>query len=209
MKYIISILILLIGINTLVAGQDTYSSSGRPDHAQKHKKEQGYDPSRLIFGGGVVLAFGTGYADLGISPIVGYRFTNNFSAGVGIGYEYLKSTVAFYDPNTGYYQNYQNTANIISPNIWARYIFWRNIFVEGTFEYDILNYGQYYTDNFGNLASGSYSVNVPCLLMGAGVKQSLGGRASLFIEILYDVLQNPNSPYYETVVPRAGIVFGF
>jgi hypothetical protein len=208
MKYIVSILMLFVGINT-VSAQDTYSSSGRPDHAQKHKKEGGYDPSRLIFGGGFVAGIGTGYSDLGISPVVGYRFTNNFSAGVGLGYEYLKSTITYIDLNSGNYINYPTQANIITPNIWARYIFWRNIFVDGTFEYNILKYSQYYTDNNGYPVSGSYSVNVPSFLLGLGIKQPLGGRVYFFGEILYDVLQNVNSPYYGTVVPRAGILVGF
>lgn len=46
MKYILSILMLCFGINSVVSAQDTYSSSGRPDHAQqKHKKEEGFDPA--------------------------------------------------------------------------------------------------------------------------------------------------------------------
>lgn len=204
MKYIIPILMLCVGMTA--SGQEVYSSSGRPDHAQKHKKQQGFDASKLIFGGGFVASFGSGYSDFGISPVVGYRFTEHFAAGVGLGYEYLKSQLTFYDPNTGYYVNYPTQANIIYPSIWARYLVWRNIFVDGTFEYNMLRYSQYYDSNGYPI---SFSVNVPCFLLGAGVKQPLGGRVYFFGEILYDVLQNVNSPYYGTIIPRAGVLVGF
>ncbi len=209
MKYLIYVLVWGMSIST-VSAQETYSSSGRPDHAQKHKKKEGaYDPSRLIFGGGLVAGFGTGYSNFGISPTVGYRFTDNFAAGIGLGYEYLKSTISYIDFNSGLYVDYPTKANIITPSIWARYLVWRNIFIDGTFEYNFLRYSEYVTDNNGLPVTGTFNVNVPCMLLGAGIKQPLGGRVYFFGEILYDVLQNANSPYYGTIVPRAGILVGF
>jgi len=208
MKYF-ALILLCFSIYTSAVAQDVYSSSGRPDHAKKQKKEEGFDPSKLILGGGIGLGFGNQYADIVIAPTVGYRFTNHFAAGIGLGYEYYKNQLTIIDPYYGTLTTYPEQANIITPNIWGRYFVWRNIFIDGTFEYDLIRYSQYtYTDNFGNIVTGKYNVNVPCLLGGLGVKQPLGGRAYAYFEILYDVLQNTNSPYYGTIVPRAGILVG-
>jgi uncharacterized protein (UPF0147 family) len=46
------------------------------------------------------------------------------------------------------------------------------------------------------------------LLLGGGYSSSIGRSAGFFISILYDVLQDPNSPYYGQPVIRAGVGFG-
>lgn len=112
MKYIVSVLMLCLGISFANA-QEVYTSSGRNVHAKKEKKVTGFDPSRLIIGGGIIASFGTGYTDAGISPIVGYAITDHFAAGIGIGYEYFSIQNAYYNQYTGVYDNYTDKANII------------------------------------------------------------------------------------------------
>ena len=193
----------------LATAQEVYTSSGRPEYAKKkQKKQKGYDPSRLIVGGGLVAAFGTGYADVGVSPIVGYRFTDHFSAGVGLGYEFQKNTVELYDQNTQTYNPYNATASIISPSIWSRYFVYRNIFLTGIFEYDLLYINQPTYDINTNIVNQSFGETAPCLLLGGGIRQPLGGRVSVIAEILYDVLQQPYSPYLGEPVVHFGIVAG-
>jgi len=209
MKYIIAALLFCFGLNVAVA-QEVYTSTGRSgEHAKKYKKQKGYDPSKLILGGTAIVGFGGGYADLGIMPFIGYHFTKNFSAGVGLGYEYLKSEQYLW--NGVEYQNYPAQANIISPNIWARHTIWRNLYASGVFEYDYMMFSDYnYTyDNNGNTIVGSEknNIGVPCLLLGPGYRMG-NGRFSGYFELLYDVLQQPNSPYYGTIVPRIGLCVG-
>lgn len=208
MRYLLLIVIVALGIQTASA-QDVYTSSGRPQYAKKKEnKKKGYDPSKLILGGGLVASFGSGYADLGVSPIIGYRFTDRFSAGVGLGYEYLKNTIELYDQYSGAYNPYNTSASIISPSVWSRCFVYRNVFLTGVFEYDVmfLNTADY--DNSGNIYTEKSTLNVPCLLLGGGLRQPLGGRVSVVAELLYDVLQQPNSPYLGQPVIRFGIVAG-
>lgn len=207
MKKVLITICFCMGLQSLMA-QEVYNSSGRSGKGQKHKQEKGFDPSRLVFGGGFVASFGTGYSNFGLSPVVGYHFNDRITAGVGLGYEYLKNTIQFYNLNTGLYDNYPVKANIYYPSVWARVNIIQNIFMDANFEYNMLRYSQYYYDNNGLPASGTFSVNVPCLLIGAGYKSSLGGRAYMFAEVLYDVLQNSNSPYYGTIIPRIGFMVG-
>ena len=203
MKYIVSVLMLCLGVS-LANGQEVYTSSGRSIHAKKEKKVKGFDPSRLILGGGLVAGFGTGYVDAGISPIAGYAITDHFSAGIGIGYEYLYEKYSDYSLESTY------KSNIIYPSVWARYIVFRNIFVESSFEYDLVTQSQSYFDGTSTTNQNA-SANVPCLLVGAGIRQPIGGRVSVVAELLYDVLQQQQyfNPYYGQPVLRIGICTGF
>ena len=191
MRYITLVVLLFIGIS-YASAQDVYTSSGKAGYHKKTKKQKGYDPDKLIIGGGLNAGIGGGYANAGISPIVGYRFTKRFSAGIGLGYQFYKDPVAYdpINPNKVYYA-YEN---IVYPSVWGRYFVWRNIFMDATFEYDFINL-KYPLDQYGNYNATKSNVTNPCLLIGAGVRQPLAGRVSLFAELIYDVLQGEYSPY--------------
>ena len=202
MKQIVLILAVCIGFGSLYA-QDIYTSSGGHPGFHKKAKKKGYDPDKLIVGGGFSAAFGGGDIDLGIAPVVGYRFTKNFSAGVGLGYQYYRFTT-YQDQYSTYYE----TDNIIYPSVWARYFFYRNIYFTTTFEYDFIHIKGTYLDNYGILNPENASVTAPCLLTGFGFKQPLGGRVCGVLEVMYDVLQQQYSPYLGQPVMRLGIIAG-
>jgi hypothetical protein len=52
-----------------------------------------------------------------------------------------------------------------------------------------MSYDQYYSQNE------SGRVSVPYVFVGAGYRQSLGGAVWLNAQVLFDVLQDSNSPY--------------
>lgn len=188
MKNILFILLFALGA-TAAHGQEVYNSSGKANYKNK-KKQKGYDPDKLILGGGMNLAFGSGYANVGVSPIVGYRLTNHFSAGVGVGYQYYKFP-SYLDPFNNYHFTYMN---IVYPNFWTRLFVYRNFFVTGTYEYDFITLKEP-LDRFGNLKQTKESVNNQCLLVGVGLRQPIAGRVSFYGELFYDVLQGKYSPY--------------
>ncbi len=202
MKYGIFIFLLLFGYCGVMA-QEVYNSSGKVNYKGK-KKKAGYDPDKLILGGGINLAFGAGYANVGASPIVGYRFKKKFSAGVGVGYQYYKYP-SYVDPYNSVHYTYMN---IVYPNVWTRYFVFRNIFVTGTYEHDFINMKEP-LDRYGNLKQVKEKVTNDCVLVGIGGKQPLGGRVSFYGELFYDVLQGDYSPYpKKSPALRFGIVAG-
>src|SRR5688572_5075953 len=89
--YRISIIIALcVGLAASASAQEVYNSSGERRVAPKKKEaKKGFDPQRLIYGGGLGLSFGTITA-VGVAPVLGYRITDNFAAGIGLGYQYLR-----------------------------------------------------------------------------------------------------------------------
>ncbi len=193
MKKLVWVVLLLAGFSGAMA-QEVYNSSGKANY-KGNKEKGGFDPDKLVLGGGLNLGIGGGFARLGASPIVGYRIANHLFAGVGCGYQYYKAP---YDDLHNIYQN------IIYPNLWARYFVYRNFFINATYEYDIITQRSP-LDRYGNFNQTTSNFTNSALLAAVGLKQPLGGRVSFYGELYYDVLQGKYSPY-----PRnwPGIRFG-
>jgi len=189
MKNIILVFLLFAGIS-YASAQEVYTSSGKPGYHKKTKKKKGYDPDRVIIGAGLNAGYGDGFANVGISPILGYRITTHFQAGIGVGYQYYQQPTTIDPAKNDYIRE-----NIIYPNIWTRYFVYRNFFVDGTLEYDFINLKQPGYDLNLNVPTVKQNVTNTCLLLGAGIRQPLGGRVSVYLELIYDLLQGPYSPY--------------
>jgi hypothetical protein len=214
-QYFMKKIFLMLGLVALAfnsIAQEVYSSSGRPvDDKKKYDDEEvkGFDPSKLIFGGGFVFGIGGGVTNLGVMPVIGYRFTDKFAAGIGLGYQYYKAKDVPIVNGSGLLVNTADyKTSIYKGSIWARYMLFRNIFVhlepemnslEKTPEIDPV------TLNFRK----ADRIFVPSLLAGAGLRQPISDRVSFVAMVLYDVLQEPYSPYLNTIDLRIGVNVGF
>jgi hypothetical protein len=170
------LLALVVCVTTISAfAQDTvYSSSGRPvSEYRKRQKEEDkkFDKSKLIFGGGLIFGVGNGMTNLGVSPIIGYRFTDKFAAGIGLGYQYLslKNAAEYIDSTNGAIRSYTLKTSIYTASIWARYLVWRNIFVH--LEPEMNSFEQFRQPN--NFTITRERVFVPSVLVGAGLRQPI------------------------------------
>lgn len=175
---------------------------------------------RLIFEGIIGAQFGTITA-IEASPLVGYKLTDDFIAGIGLTYQYSK-----YD---NFYMNTENgslsdrSINIIGGRLFSRYYF-SNLFeglglLSGLFahaEYEYLTYNVNYkvdpngkyVDVYGiPYSTGNEHLQVPGFLIGGGLNQSIGGRAYGSILILYNLNETNNTPYSNPVF-RIGFGFG-
>ena len=195
-----------------VYAQDVYNSSGSATGYKHKKKQKGYDPSKLIIGATFNAFWSGDFANFGLGPTVGYKLTNELSAGVGLGYQFNKVPDFYALPDVnGNYPALKE--NLIYPSLWAKYQVWGNIFVDANFEYDLININGYNVqyDANGNAynVSAKFNTAVPCLLVGVGLRQPMGGRLAGFLEVLYDVMQQRYSPYaQEFPVVRFGITTG-
>lgn len=129
---------------------------------------------RIYFGGGLGFSTGTYQTNVSLSPIMGYMITQQWSAGVGASYQYLK--IKHYD---------------ISDNMWGGKLFTRyniNQFFIQT-EYDYINYDRNLFDdeNVRNTATR--------LLAGGGISQPLGNNGAINFVALYDLTYNNVGPY--------------
>ncbi len=147
---------------------------------------------RIYIGGNLGLQFGTNTV-INVSPQVGYRVTEKFVPGIGITYIYFN----FRDP----YSNSRYESSIYGGSIFGKYFFTQNFFAHA--EYEELNLDGY--DRF----LGKYSrIWVPSLFLGGGYNQPLGQRGFIQLLVLFEVLQDVNSPYYRNN-PVIRIGFGF
>ena len=214
MKRIFVVLLLCLGFISAQA-QEVYNSSGRKGEAKFAKKETGFDPSRVIFGGGLGLGFGSGYFYGGLSPVVGYMITDKFAAGIGLSYQYYRNKfdeVSAYDYNGNYAGDYQfdRKSSIYTGSLWARYIVWKNLFVQ--VQPEILNVDKYQNfriDNFNVVHADNVRQWAPAALVGLGLRQPITRNASLILLAMYDVIQDPNTPYYQTIDISFGFNVGF
>jgi hypothetical protein len=209
MKRIIFAVVLALTAFGAVA-QDVYSSSGKPmsDYRKKQQEEEkGFNKDNLVFGGGMALGFSNGIINIGVMPIIGYRFTEKFAAGVGLGYQYFqaKDYLLYKDKATNAVRGYTLKSSIYSGSIWARYLIWNGIFAHIEPEINSFEYA-YPVDQYTIIEE---RITVPSLLMGAGIRQPVSDRTSIMATILYDVLQYPNSPYLNRVDIRFGVSVGF
>ena len=134
---------------------------------------------RIWFGGGVGLSFGTVTA-IQLDPMLGYKVDEGgkFTAGIGASYWYLRDN-RFAANNT--FQGYGYRP-------FLRYRFIEQAYAHAEFLH--MN-----VDAYNSVTERIQRLWVPHLLVGAGYVQPLGGRSSIFIQVLFDVLQDPNSIY--------------
>jgi hypothetical protein len=206
MKKISLVLMLCLCTAAYASAQDVYNSSGTRAFKKKNDQPKGFDPQRLIFGGGLGLSFGT-VTSIGVAPIIGYRITDHFSAGIGLIYQYLQQNDYYYLQGN----NYDYKASILAPSIWTRYVVFTNLFVQAAYEHNFISYTdiRYDQNGSGNIESYKVKYNCPSLLLGGGYRQPVSENSSMLVMILYDVLQDPYSPYYGRLDFRFGFAVGF
>jgi hypothetical protein len=228
MKRLILLAILCFGIFQSQA-QEVYNSTGKVGKARykDNQTKKGFDPHRLIFGGGLGLAFGS-VTNIYVAPSVGYRITDKFAAGVSLGYNYYreKDAIYTYNLNSGQKKYMDFTQSIYTGSIWGRYIVIPNIMLQAEFEVNNItsyDYTQTTFDKDGWAVYPHSRLTIPSLLLGGGYRQPIGETSSFFILAMYDVLQDlPGntrtdvngskysiSPYANRVDIRFGFALGF
>jgi len=149
---------------------------------------------RLWFGGGIGLSFGTITA-VQLDPVVGIYLDRprKLSVGVGPSYSYFRDTryaPPYEQSNYGY-------------RVFGRYRVIEQAFLHGEFLH--VN-----TEPFYNFSDRTGRIWVPHLLLGAGYVQPVGGNSSFYIQVLFEVLQDPNSIYFATgPIFSGGVGVGF
>lgn len=139
---------------------------------------------RIYLGGGGGFSGGTNYLNLSLSPLIGYKFTEDFSGGVQISYQYVK----FLDVS---WSNYGGGP-------FLRYNITDKLF--GYTQYEYLNVG----------SVGEQRYNFTSLFVGLGYTEPINRNVAFNITALYNVLygDGANSPYASPLQFRVGIVVG-
>ncbi len=178
----------------------------KKEQSKKETKEATGFASRLWYGGGVGLGLSNSSFNFGLSPMVGYKLTENFSAGVRLplSYDYFK--VRGTDNSVATYSNIDYGAGA-----FTRYKFFRNIFAHA--EYDRIwsktpatqnGFLLIDPDNPGKLLKEKLQKDEFHL----GLGYSSGERIGYEISVLYNVLEDPQSNNIPWSI-RAGFNYKF
>lgn len=165
MRQFITVIVVIGLLSGLIFAQQT-------DQQRQPKQE----PSKVYWGGELSLSFGN-YFHIGIIPMVGYKVTPQFHLGGKIGYSYTED------------KRYEVklTSHNYGGSIFSRYLIVRGLYAHAEFLY--WSY-QYQTEQLEGERTW-----VPFVLLGGGYIQPISPGVSLFVEVLWDVLRDENSPY--------------
>jgi len=186
MKKTMLLSILVLSVNLLFSqtintteinkSDSTYQQKSPEQEQVKKQKKAKSHQNKLFFGGSLGFSFGS-YTSIRVYPMIGYKLTPKLSTGVKFMYEYSKHNAS------------SNTYNNYGASIFARYRIIPQIYVHA--EYNYMNYQGYNYNNEG------YRYAVPYLFLGGGFVQRIGKSTYAYAEILFDVLNDSNSPYNE------------
>lgn len=132
--------------------------------------------NKLYFGGYVNATFG-GYTVIGVEPLVGYNLTPRISLGGKLSYEYIS--------DKRYDEDY--SASNYGFSVFTRLRVTQRLYAHA--EYSAMNYKLFYTNGQDEREW------VPFLFLGGGIIQPISKNTWVTAEVLFDVLQNEDSPY--------------
>ena len=171
------ILFLLIYIN-VSAQQDTTIVNEEPKPKTSNDE---YSQSRWYYGGNVGFSFWNNYFYVSIEPLIAYKITPQFSVGGKIGYAYSSDSSVDPSFNTSSYGG----------SIFSRYRIIPQFYLHGEFAY--VSYENVYLKPLGNYTTERNWV--PFLLLGGGFSQLISKNVWAYAEVLFDVINDSNSPY--------------
>ncbi len=145
--------------------------------------------NKFYTGGGFGLQIGN-VTFIGVSPILGYNVTQNFSVGIGANYQYTD------------YRQYDFSVNTYGGSVFGRYTIWRSIFAHAEFEMLKMQYPELINNQINKKW-----MNVSSLFAGGGVRQMIGENSSLVLLVLWNFNETPYSPYSNPVF-RIGFEIG-
>lgn len=153
-----------------------YCQDNENKHLENKKVERPY-----FTGGNFGLQFGSVTA-IDVSPILGYRITENIAVGIGATYQYFKD--ARYIPSI--------STDVYGGRLFARYYFFERFFFHA--EYELINYEKLsIIPGTTNLMNERIWENN--FFLGAGYRQLIGEFSSMHLSVLWNFNQGPYSPY--------------
>lgn len=173
--------------STRMNNQPKFTPQEKPTQVAKQKESF----NRIYYGGSLGFSFGT-VTSVRVDPLLGYRLTPKLSIGVKALYEYNSYKV--YDIR----QNFNNYGG----SFFSRFRFVPQAYAHAEFSY--VNY------EFVGFNNAKYRQGVPFIFLGGGFSQPMGSNSSFYAQILFDVLNDVNSPYQEwTPFYSVGVSIGF
>lgn len=175
---------------------------------------------RVYIGGALGVSFGTYSTLIDVSPMFGYALTNDLIVGIGLSYKYYRYKDYYLNMDNGKLEDYKT--HMYGGSIYSRYFLTsigipiiENMFLHAELEplvfrneYRYSPYGKYY-DPYGNkYTKETDQINITSYFLGGGLRQLLGARSYMYIEVLWNFNEELYTPYSNPRV-RIGFAAGF
>jgi hypothetical protein len=186
----------LFGILLILVLTNTFAQEFITEEEATGKKERSTFWERVYFGGDFGMAFGS-VTSVNVAPEMGYIFTDRFSAGGGIIYQYYS-----------YSSNYNPfKTSVYGGKVFFRYFVWDNVFLYNVNEIVSLESKYYdYTGQYQN--QNRFWMISP--LLGAGYMSRFSNKGGISLMVLFNLNNSENSPYYSydgMPILRIGVAF--
>ncbi len=144
---------------------------------------------KIYFGGGGGFSAGSNFINVSASPLIGYKITERFSAGVQVTYQYVRFNAL--------------RANNYGGGPFLRYNITQKLFTYAQYEYMNFGFPQAPGDNGPRF-------DFTSMFVGLGYSEPIGRNLAFNITALYNLLyqDGTNSPYDSPFLFRVGIVAG-
>jgi hypothetical protein len=183
MKRVIILFTALLFTCSYAQAQYVEGDEEEPKPVQKEKIPL---KDRIQPGGNFSLSLGT-FTYIDLSPLVGYRVTPRYTAGVGATYIYQRVRTIYGVAQGSVYGGRVFNRFMITPNIFAHA------------ELESMNVQPVFENNRKWIASP---------LVGGGFFQPFGQRGGIMMTVLYNLNHRENvTPYPSPLIIRAGFVF--
>ncbi len=170
------IILLIFLICAMMSNSWALNAGKDEQYSRLSKQDKIIQPDRIYYGAELGLSFGD-YFQISVIPMIGYKLTPKFSVGGKIGYSYTAD------------KRFEEkiTSNSYGASIFSRYSLIAGLYAHAEFAY--------FSYEFQTRQLESEREWVPFIMLGGGYTLPISANTSMFVEVLWDVLQDENSPY--------------
>jgi hypothetical protein len=184
---------VVIAVCLALTGMVSFAQDHMPSRMNTYTDEgegTGFLKQNLFIGGSLGLGFGTDQFNIGVNPEIGYSLNRWLDAGVVVNFNYNSISA---DP-TGYYNpDVSQKQFIYGGGVFGRAFVLPFLFLTAQPEFNWTHISQKYEASGG--VTQTANVNAPSLLLGIGYGRRMIGQGTFYIALMFDVLNNSNSPY--------------
>lgn len=169
------------------------------EEEEEEEKERMTLKERIYYSGGLDLQFGNATI-IGLYPMVGYKFNEILSAGIGLTYQYAKYNGGTFVIN-GIPYTYATTE--------GQHSYGGKLFGRALTPIDVFLHVEWETTNY-RIPSLNERIWFDAVLAGAGYRYSVGSKASMNFMLLYNLNRSSNEALYPSeFVPRIEFAINF
>jgi hypothetical protein len=157
----------------------------------EREEQKGFRRDNIFIGGSIALGIGSGTFSAGANPEVGYSVAKWLDAGISTNINYFSARA---ESNNGYRQR----STTYGAGVFTRIYPFNGFFVQALPEYNWIKTKVKDFSFPGANYEEEFKQEAPSFLLGVGYGRRAVGQSNFFTAIMFDVGNNPASPYIDS-----------